>query len=69
MLELDEFLCEVGLVMVVDDEDGGDGGGFGIGEPAFCQFFSYEVPDGLGAVLIALCGYHFVEAGEEAVLE
>ena len=69
MLELDELLGEVGLVVVVNDEDGGDGGGAGVGQFPLCKFVPDEVPDGLGAVLIALGGNHFVEAGEEAVFD
>jgi len=61
VLELYQLLGKVGLVMVIDDEDSGDGGSLRVDELFFGQALSYHIADRLGAVCIALSVYHLVE--------
>lgn len=69
VLEFNQLLCNVGLVVVVDDEYRGDGGSLRVGELLVGKALPYHVADRLRAVCIAFVVYYLVELCQKFAIE
>jgi len=65
MLEAGYFLHQPGGMVIVNKTDGGYCFCGRVAEFFFCQLLAYQVPQGFGAVLVALLGDQFVKAGKK----